>query len=207
MWFSKHFGRVLEDKKTPEWVFSTSPDLRRAFLDGLIASDGCLRYDGINHKRYSLVTASRRMAADFCRLLMSLGHKPSMYVINNDSLGAYSINFSSKKTRLMEVKSVLFRSPTKKERLFDLTVEGEPSFIVGTAVVHNCWARVSDLHGAMVYVPILRGTVEEPLARLIQRKQETASSILDGGEGDRVDLFDMLCEQVLGTGNKNGRGR
>jgi SWI/SNF-related matrix-associated actin-dependent regulator 1 of chromatin subfamily A len=63
--------------------------------------------------------------------------------------------------------------------------------------------RIGQQHPAWLYYAVLRGTIEEDLCRLIQHKQETVSSVLDGASMDTdTDIFDQLLKEIVGDGNR-----
>jgi len=61
--------------------------------------------------------------------------------------------------------------------------------------------RIGQKNTSNIYYLIAKGTIEEPLCKLIQKKQETISTVLDGGkEVNRLSLMDLL-EEELKKGN------
>ena len=48
-----------------------------------------------------------------------------------------------------------------------------------------------------VYYLVARKTVEEILVKLIQKKAAILSAILDGGQGDEMNIFDLLSAELL----------
>jgi len=175
-WFSKHFGRALDEKRIPEWVYSTSKGLRAAFIDGLLSSDGYQRRTKPNSSmRREIVTAKWRLASDICRLLMSVGRKPCL---TRGSTGQWSIQYTDGQAMELIVRSIKLRLPDKKERVFDLAVEESQTFVVGTATVHNCH-RIGQKNSVLAQHVVLDGSLDVKRAKTLIAKQEVIERGLD----------------------------
>lgn len=175
-WFTKHFGRTLHEKYIPGWAHSTSQKLRWSLLDGLLASDGYVRPATKGGAlRHEVVTASWRLAADIARLMMGLGLKAC---VNRGSKGQYSVQFSHGERQSLAVSSLRLRWPGKQERVYDLTVADSATFIVGTAVVHNCH-RISQRNAVLVQHLVLEGSLDATMAKKVIQKQEIIDRALD----------------------------
>lgn len=179
-WFSKHFGRICKEKQIPEWVFQTSGEVRQAMADGMIASDGYVRPSKSGALRYEFTTTTPELASGFTRLLMGLGKKPCVKMFKKDrGLDFWRIGYTEGEKQSLVVSSVLIRLPKHGERVYDLTVAGSSSFVVGTSVVHNC-CRIGSTADK---IQIIRLVSDHPLDRHVQRllisKAETARLSLD----------------------------
>lgn len=62
-------------KRLPKWLFSSSYDIRRSFLNGLIDSDGSTNVDEWNCMRYSIELSNEELIKDIKLLVQSLGWK------------------------------------------------------------------------------------------------------------------------------------
>jgi SNF2 family DNA or RNA helicase len=49
---------------------------------------------------------------------------------------------------------------------------------------------------ASCYYLVARDTIEEKLCEVIQRKQRILESVLDGGDGGDLDIYDALLEEM-----------
>lgn len=54
--------------------------------------------------------------------------------------------------------------------------------------------RIGQKQKTSAYYLVGRGTIEEQLCSLIQRKQENLTAALDGGKGEDLNIFDQLCQ-------------
>lgn len=62
-------------KRIPKWVFSSSYEIRKSFLNGLIDSDGSSNIDEWNCMRYSIELSNEYLINDIKLLVQSLGWK------------------------------------------------------------------------------------------------------------------------------------
>lgn len=176
-WFTLHFGKGAVNKRLPQFVLSLTKEQREKVLEGLIASDGYVRD---NRREY--VTMSKGLAAQVAGLMMASGHKPCVTRKSEASGSAYVVAYTIGVQKGLLVESITFRHPRrtkgKRERVFDLTIEGDPSFIVGTAVVHNCH-RIGQQDNVTVEVCIVDGTIDARMAKVCVSKADLAESALD----------------------------
>jgi hypothetical protein len=89
------------------------------------------------------------------------------------------------------VRATTLRYPRKpqgrRERVYDLTVDGgDPSFVVGMAVVHNCH-RIGQDAQVLVQHLVLEGSLDVNLARAMVEKQAVADAALDDRPADTPD--------------------
>lgn len=45
------------------------------------------------------------------------------------------------------------------------------------------------------YLPA-KGTIEEKIVEIVQKKQEVLNAVLDGGEGEDLNIYDLLCQEL-----------
>lgn len=57
--------------------------------------------------------------------------------------------------------------------------------------------RIGQKNAAMIYYLVAKDTIEESLAEIIQKKQETLSAVLDGGsQTEDIDVYSLLAEAL-----------
>lgn len=61
----------------------------------------------------------------------------------------------------------------------------------------RCYGRLSDLHGANAWWLVAHGTIETHLVKILQDKQETLTAVLDGGDGEELNTFDLLMQSLI----------
>jgi pyruvate/2-oxoacid:ferredoxin oxidoreductase beta subunit len=186
------FGKGARNKFIPTWVFSIPVEERKAFVEGLLLSDG---YRTGNSYRY--VSASKELLRTLRLLLQTMNirvgkihqqskSKGTMVVyrkLKKTSTYGY-IAFSLKKGATSKYSSQnkyrdflygnknfemkVIRSIKKKqvEPTLDLRVEGEHNFVANGIVVHNTGVQRS---GA---TPFLASTTTSPAGKAVHGKQE-----------------------------------
>lgn len=154
-WLRENLPGKSHEKQIPPWVFSLSPELRQAFLDGYTYGDG--HWIG---QRCVAVTVSRSLAYGLKTLALSLGAtvsihhqpdpKPSIYkgkTIQSKPTYSVSMNFSKDMKHIgfswdeegFAWSAVRKITPlNEKSRVYDLTVEEDHSYTVEGVLVHNC---------------------------------------------------------------------
>jgi hypothetical protein len=170
-WFSRHFGETLRTKSVPEWVFELDREQRVSFIEGWMDADGYKRKG-----RNELITASKRLAADATRLLMSIGEKPC--VNYGEHSRCYSIGWTEGEEQKLIVTSVLQRTCNNTEKVYDLTVEGSHTFVVGTAVVHNCH-RIGQRKSVLVQHIVFEDSLDIEMLTMTFAKQQVIDAVLD----------------------------
>lgn len=170
--FKINFGANLRSKSVPEWVFKMSQEQRLEFLDGWIASDGYKRKD-----RNEISTASRTLAAQACRLVISVGLKPCVYF--GKQANAYSVSWTDGVPQDLVVTSVVNRTCRRDDTVYDLTVEKDGTFVIGTAVVHNSH-RIGQTKNVMSWYLLANQTVDDDMYELLEEKRRIVEAATDG---------------------------
>jgi len=186
------FGKGARNKVIPSWVFSLPMGERKAFVEGLLLSDG---YRTGNSYRY--VSASKQLLRTLRLLLQTMnirvgnihqqskkkGTKVVYRKLKNTSTYGY-IAFSLKKgpsqkyktqnkyrdflhgNKNFEMKKIKSIEKKKAEPTLDLRVEGEHNFVANGIVVHNTGIQRS---GA---TPPFASTTTSPAGKVVPGKQE-----------------------------------
>lgn len=149
----KNIGKGCYSKTVPNWVMSLPEELRSSFLDGLVYGDGhnCSD-DRYAPGRWKLSTTSKALAFSARTLAQSLGYHVAVHYVPGGRIGSirgkefisgpsYQIVGSRSgyvksdgDYCLSRVKSV---KPAGRERVYDLTVEDDHSFVAEGVIVHN----------------------------------------------------------------------
>ena len=156
LWLHRNAGYLSHGKEIAPWVFSLTKEQRRAVLDGYIFGDGFKRKD--EDGRYGFTTASFKLALSVRMLANSLDMSYSVWnkkahsgwirdewVVGGPAFAGEvqelsrqnkgkARNVNTDKHVWLGVDSV---EPAGEIRTWDLTVEGDHSFVVEGYVVHN----------------------------------------------------------------------
>lgn len=196
-WFQGEMGRTLEYKQVPKWIFASSVKQRREFLEGWVASDGYERFPSRGGQlRREVITASNRLAADVTRLLISIGEKPC--VRYGQESGAWTIGWTEGTLPALTVNQVHLRTCNKTERVYDLTVEDAHTFVVGTAVVHNCH-RIGQHDSVTSWYLLAEETIDETINALLESKREVVDAATEGAsEQAQDDIVSALISDLTG---------
>lgn len=178
-WFGKHFGRGSRNKHMPEFLLSLNQRQSQIVLDGLTDSDG---YKRGGDTRVEYTTSSRTLAANVVQLATRAGHRPSLRKGATDTLVVGYGGSEGPKTA-GRVSSVLLRHAKKtngvRERVYDITVEDDHSFVVGTVVAHNCHRVGSERHESVQIIDIVApDTIELHQINRVHEKIEMAQEIV-----------------------------
>lgn len=153
-------------KRIPKWVYSADANVKNAFLDGLIDSDGSMRILS-NSISYTIELANKDLINDIKTLVLSLGYrvgqiskrdrigntvetitdKPiitrhcsyylSFYkVTNKETKSAHDIEWKEEGFILEKITQII---PTGEKKTYDITISNENSnFFANNIVTHNC---------------------------------------------------------------------
>jgi len=130
---------VNKSKIIPEFVWDTSVELQKSFLNGILDGDGC-RYKG------SVVfsNTSRSLAYGVNQLLVNIGISPSMNYSKIRKAYTLQWKYESTKSHIVDNGDSLSRRITGLEiskykgNVYNLEVENDNSYVVANFVVHNC---------------------------------------------------------------------
>lgn len=140
-WLTEQFGAGAREKRLPAWLLGAPREVREAFLDGLVNSDGCTTKDG----EWRITTTSKQVAIGVKILLATLGIPGAAY---RHRTGHWQVNWRPgppvKPQSLTDDLAVWVRVRAVGEEtelevpVYDLTVEEDHSFVADGVIVHNC---------------------------------------------------------------------
>jgi predicted phosphodiesterase len=155
-WLVTHFGCGATGKTVPAWAMGAPIESRRAILEGYLGADGHQSLAG-GTADWECCTVSRKLSVGIKLLAQSLGFFTTMYfedrpircVIEGRLVcqrGQWRVEGIQSFTRCSSaarqdgcqwgrVKDVTAGGP---QEVFNLTVEGDSSYIADGIVVHNC---------------------------------------------------------------------
>jgi SWI/SNF-related matrix-associated actin-dependent regulator 1 of chromatin subfamily A len=189
LWFEKQFGVGASGKKIPDCLMCMDNTHTEWLIKGLIASDGYIRNNTAEY-----VTVSNTLAAQVSRLLINTGYKPTVHI---GTTNQYVVGFNTKHggtaglVRSMKISFPKRIPPnSQRETVYDITVDKDNTFVVGTTVVHNCH-RIGAIGTVLVYHLVLDGSIDATLASRVVEKQETINAALDPGIEAQESLYSL----------------
>jgi hypothetical protein len=173
--FAAHLGRTRRDKSIPVQYLTMPKRQSRAFLSGLMDSDGYFRGG-----RFEYVCKSKELAAQVYKVIINAGYAPCL---TTQSKGHFIVAYSKvplDQTRVGQITDLRFRCPKKvggaRERVYDLTVSDGESFIVGGFAVHNCH-RIGQRDSVFVQYLVFSGSLDQTVLASCLRKREVTSQL------------------------------
>lgn len=185
-WFAAQCGRACSEKHVPAFALRMNARQSRALLTGLAASDG---YDRLGNGRVEYVTTAETLAAQVVILAQRAGYRPTL---TTGSTNQFVVAFGGTPGPRSggRVISVLLRHPSKnagmRERVYDLTVDTDESFIVGHTIVHNCH-RIGQRNAVTIQHVLLDESLDATMIQTIISKQEVLDKALDAELGKISD--------------------
>lgn len=177
-WLLEHgLERGAKNKKVPDFIFEQDLDLRHAFLNGFLDADGWKEKDrkvrwherkGKLINRFSYEVSSRELAYGVRRLAITSGSRvnniysrsrkikaPNSKIPINTTTYHCSLSFDEDSLDLGQIgeTKVVSIKEVGKEDVWDLSIEGEHSFIAEGFVVHNTTWHWDDLYAWIQETP------------------------------------------------------
>ena len=195
--FIKWFGEKATDKHIPDFVFFAPDEFKRSFLNGY--------YDGDGYRRKNTqqaTTASDKIALGLCLLESHFKNPITLRKsVKNHWSFEYSIPelttrnpliFEKEGYILFPVSEVKKYKPKRgKERVYDLTVQDDNSFVVGLSNVHNCH-RIGQTNNVMCTYFLGADTIDEQMFELIKSKANTANAITGATDQMETSYIDKM---------------
>lgn len=197
--FRKWFGDGAYDKKIPDFIFHLSKTQIRYFLNGYYGADGYVRE---NSQQAS--TVSKYLSFQLVLLESLMGNCPTLRFNNDAKCWSFEYSLSNKIRRktliinrdgmvmfpIQEIKQ--YKPKRNDERVYDLTIENDESFVVGLSTVHNCH-RIGQKSAVNIYPLIFPDTIDDYVFSAIESKRKEIVKVIDN-----EDYTSNVSESVLG---------
>jgi hypothetical protein len=196
--FKEWFGKGAKNKQLPYWVDDLNEEQLNSLLEGYYHGDGYQRKN-----TQQATTSSLKLISQLMRYNSNLNRGVSFA---NKGEFNYNIEYSLdnvKNKRIEEkngyiiypIKSIKISKPKKsEERVYDLSVEDDHSFVVGNYNVHNCY-RIGQTKTVNIYYMLIDGTIDTLVWKILNEKKKVIGTIM--GEDDIINEF------INKTGNGN----
>lgn len=184
--FIEWFGKGVYNKHLPNWVDELNDEQLIHLLNGYYHGDG---YNRNSTTEY--VTASNLLGSELIRYNANLGRCISSKIIDYDESTHYYGYFNNKTSNLNRnifkdgyilypIKSIKISKPKRgEERVYDLTVEDDHSFVVHNYNVHNCH-RIGQKLNVTVYYQLFLNSISIRVWETLQTKKAIIAKVIDG---------------------------
>jgi SWI/SNF-related matrix-associated actin-dependent regulator 1 of chromatin subfamily A len=201
--FKMWFGKNVYTKQLPYWTDYLNKEQLKYLLDGYYHGDGYQR-----RKTQQATTASLKLISQLIRYNANLGRTISL---SNNGENNYSIEYSLdgvENKRMLNVdgyiafpiKSITISKPKRgEERVYDLSVEDDHSFVVGNYNVHNCF-RLGQKNNVNIYYQLFDDTISIKMWDILKNKKEIISTIISDGKKTDDEITKIIIDDIM---NKN----
>jgi SWI/SNF-related matrix-associated actin-dependent regulator 1 of chromatin subfamily A len=185
--FISWFGHGAHSKKFPEWVFELNKIQMISLLNGYFKGDGYFRENQQSSATVSPILAGQLM------MLNAMLNRPITTQINKKKqfIFVYTSNEDSNcRIRIIDnyiifpISEVLIKiAPKRKgnktglERVYDLEIENDSTFIVGAAIVHNCM-RVGQKNNVNIFYPLFDDTLDITMFEALTNKKAVINTVM-----------------------------
>lgn len=203
--FIEWFGKGVKNKKLPIWVDELDNEQLINLLNGYYHGDGYKR-----KSRQQAITVSPFLGSQLVRYNTNLGRNVSLKLVDtklNDEF-YYNIEYSevqeNKSNKIVKIDnyitypiiSIGFSKPKRgEERVYDLSVEDDHSFVVGNYNVHNCY-RIGQKNNVNIYYQLFLDTISLRMWETLNYKKDVISTIL----GEKIyseEEIEKIMEKLL----------
>ncbi len=221
-WFAHLFGTGSRNKEIPRQLLRGLSDKQlNVILSSYIDGDGYRR-----RKATEAVSVSSHLASQVLLIMTRLGHSPTARFVDNEYnakqwIVGYTKDSAPSSVELLDaddkyiyhpVSAVSTRSgqtldgygvegPKKHPVVYDLTVEGDHTFVVGNAIVHNCH-RLGQIGNVMITYLDGMGTIDQKLGLMLMDKTDTAAEVIDGEVLTHNESFFRVFGDMIGKDGK-----
>ena len=206
--FNEWFGKGVKNKKFPYWVDELNHEQLQKLFDGFNHGDGYFR-----GKTQENITASNKLGSELVRYSANLGHNVSFSLISINDISYYqtehSINNNNGLNRINKIneyitypiKSLYISKPKRgEERVYDLSVEDDHSFVVGNYNVHNCY-RIGQKNDVNVFYQLFDDTISIRMWSMLNNKKDVISTIIGDKKISEEEIIAIMAEQLINETN------
>jgi hypothetical protein len=213
LWFEHLFATGSRNKRIPAELRDVmSPVQVRVLLDSYFGGDGYRRPHETWKCAREATTVSSRLASDVLVMLIRLGVAPKLRRVDNVHNDCWIVGWPHAKKlhhervggfvlheieRVVTLRASSAKVDGKYPHVYDLTVDGSESFIVGQAVVHNCHRRGQTNLCTITYLDA-EGTIDRYMAMLLASKTRTFAGVIDGRNLTEAEAFSEVVGMLLG---------
>lgn len=177
--FINWFGKGVENKQLPSWVDELSDEQLRYLLEGYYHGDG----NKIKNT-HETTTVSNKLGSQLIRYNTDLTLNRNKIIKIDDYI-------------IYPIKSLHISKPKRgEERVYDLSVEGDHSFVVGNYNVHNCF-RIGQKNDVSVYYQLFDNTISTRMWSVLKNKKEIINIIIGDTTLSDEEKTNLLIDGLI----------
>ncbi len=198
--FNNWFGKGVKNKQLPDWVDELNDEQLENLLEGFYHGDGYKRKN-----TQEAVSVSTKLGSQLIRYNANLGRGILLKIVDGKYYDIeYTIDINNKLNRVYKIgdyitypiKSLHISKPKRgEERVYDLSVEDDHSFIVGNYNVHNCF-RIGQKNDVNVYYQLFDNTISTRMWEMLNNKKDIISTIMGEKILTEDEITTLLVEQI-----------
>jgi len=198
--FINWFGKDVHNKQLPSWVDELNNEQLTYLLEGYYHGDG----QKIKTTQ-AAVTASNKLGSQLIRYNANLGRGVSFCFKDNLY---YNIEYTTDLTLninkiikiddyiIYPIKSLHISKPKRgEERVYDLSVEDDHSFVVGNYNVHNCF-RIGQKNDVNVYYQLFNNTISTRMWAMLKNKKKIINTIMGEKKLSDEEITNLLMDNL-----------
>ena len=199
--FINWFGKGVHNKQLPDWVDELNNEQLEHLLKGYYHGDGYVRKN-----TQQACTASNKLGSQLVRYIANLG-KGVTFTFKNELY--YNVEYTTdtdlKTNKIIKVgdyitypiKSLHFSKPKRgEERVYDLSVEDDHSFVVGNYNVHNCF-RIGQNNDVNVYYQLFDSTISTRMWEMLNNKKDVIATIMGDRKMNEEEITNLLIGEII----------
>ena len=199
--FNNWFGKGIKNKQLPDWVDELNNEQLENLLEGYYHGDGYRRKN-----TQEAVTVSTKLGSQLIRYNANLDRGICLKVVKGIYYDIeYTNDINNKLNRVYKIgdyitfpiKSLYISKPKRgEERVYDLSVEDDHSFVIGNYNVHNCY-RIGQNNDVNVYYQLFEDTISTRMWEMLRNKKDVISTIMGEKKLTDDEITDLLSEQLI----------
>jgi len=202
--FSELFGCGVKNKKMPDWINELNFEQLSSLINGFNHGDGYFRKNTQQN-----ITASSQLGSELVRCSANLGNNVSFSIRPiNDMVYYQTENSIDNKNGLNRIKKIgeyitypivgihISKPKRGQERVYDLSVEDDNSFVVGNYNVHNCY-RIGQKNDVNVYYQLFDKTISTRMWNVLKNKKDIISTIMGDAKLSDDEILEIMIDKML----------
>jgi intein/homing endonuclease len=199
--FNNWFGKGVKNKQLPDWVDELNNEQLENLLEGFYHGDGYKRKN-----TQEAISASPKLGSQLIRYNANLGRGVSLKIVDGKYYDIeYTIDINNKLNRVYKIgdyitypiKSLHISKPKRgEERVYDLSVEDDHSFIVGNYNVHNCF-RIGQKNDVNVYYQLFMDTISVRMWETLKNKKDVIDTIMGDNKLTEEQITINLMDEIM----------